>query len=312
VDGGSFRLLDPDGGRVPAVVEYRAASRTAILHPDAPLPPGRYTARLGSAITDRAGNALEPVTWRFNVRASNDVSVHLPSGRRARLVAGAHVGYAVNQDGTIADRHRDVLRDVQLVEVSRRATLSGLPGGWLLVSSGRWSGYWMRESPRAGLRGSTAEQTLPDGARLVIRTGKHTGYRFDGARIVRTRTATMERTVRVDAGACAIVNGRQYVRATEGAFAGYWLPESGRAHRPGGRDILDLRTTPAATIPAGRWTAYRYAADGSVLQTRTMRRATASSARAVGWAVINGRAHVAIVSGPWAGFWLPEDGVRLS
>jgi hypothetical protein len=63
----SFRLERPDGSAVPAGISYHAASRTALLAPDAPLAADtRYTARLTTAVRSAAGAPLaEAVSWSF-------------------------------------------------------------------------------------------------------------------------------------------------------------------------------------------------------------------------------------------------------
>ena len=66
VDASSFRLTDPNGALVPAAVSYNAVSRTATLNPDQGLTAGtNYTATLGSAISDAAGNPLAATSWTF-------------------------------------------------------------------------------------------------------------------------------------------------------------------------------------------------------------------------------------------------------
>ncbi|WP_224364739.1 Ig-like domain-containing protein [Hyalangium versicolor] len=63
----SFQLLDPSGTPVAGEVIYDYSVRHALFIASAPLQPGvRYTARLDTAVTDAAGNALaSPVSWSF-------------------------------------------------------------------------------------------------------------------------------------------------------------------------------------------------------------------------------------------------------
>ena len=66
VTGTSFTLTTPGGPSVPAAVTYSATTRVATLNPTATLDPDtKYTVTLSSAITDKAGNALNTTTWTF-------------------------------------------------------------------------------------------------------------------------------------------------------------------------------------------------------------------------------------------------------
>jgi len=59
-------LATADGTTVPAAVTYSAGSRTATLNPTATLAADTaYTATLGSAVKDRAGKTVAPLTWTF-------------------------------------------------------------------------------------------------------------------------------------------------------------------------------------------------------------------------------------------------------
>lgn len=72
INGATFQLRDPSDNLIPGAVTYHAATRSAILVPDAALAPGTtYTARLAGAgsaprATDLAGNSLgADRTWSF-------------------------------------------------------------------------------------------------------------------------------------------------------------------------------------------------------------------------------------------------------
>jgi hypothetical protein len=80
---------------VPASVSYTSATMTAILDPASALQPAAtYEARLGSAITDLAGNGLVGgYTWTFMTSAAPDVTP--PAGVSDLAV--------VDQDGTSLD-----------------------------------------------------------------------------------------------------------------------------------------------------------------------------------------------------------------
>lgn len=66
VGGTSLTLATADGNDVPASVTYSPGTRLAILNPTATLSADTsYTATLTSAVKDRAGNAVAPVSWTF-------------------------------------------------------------------------------------------------------------------------------------------------------------------------------------------------------------------------------------------------------
>ena len=62
----SLTLATADGTAVPAAVTYSAATHVATLNPTATLAADTaYTATLSSAVKDRAGNTVAPLTWTF-------------------------------------------------------------------------------------------------------------------------------------------------------------------------------------------------------------------------------------------------------
>jgi hypothetical protein len=191
--------------------------------------------------------------------------------------------------------------------VGHRATLPNLPGRWLHVEDGTFRGRWLRESPRAHLLGESEWASYDDGVVMVMRRGRHAGYRFDA-----DGSVTASRSTRLDARATAridgrrIVNGKAYLQVVSGTWAGYLVRESRRAFRPGTIERMNFPDLAPVILRAGTYTGYRYARDGDLLgrTTATLRHSSRVSARA--WAVINGVPHFRISEGTWAGTWVPE------
>lgn len=146
--------------------------------------------------------------------------------------------------------------------------------------------------------------------------GWHTGYRFDsGGRV------TGHLTKWLPSASSAPADRRQrirlhgiYYRVTKGAFAGYWVPEA--ASRVALRRFVlrhDYLPHRPVTLAAGTWTGYRFVSGTTTVSSST--RATYSrptSTTFIASAVINGRLHVLVDRGRYAGYWLPVlSGVSL-
>jgi len=68
IDDTSFTLSSANGGAVGGTVRFDGRTATAYLMPSAPLQgQTEYIASLAGTITDSAGNALAPTSWRFTV-----------------------------------------------------------------------------------------------------------------------------------------------------------------------------------------------------------------------------------------------------
>ncbi|MBC9734955.1 DUF4082 domain-containing protein [Nocardioides marmotae] len=102
VTGATF-VVESAGTPVAGTVAYDARSRTATFTPEAALAlDTAHTARLGTGITDVAGNALtDPVTWSFTTSAAPpppDVPA-VSDSSEADFAAGTTEGTAVRPDG---------------------------------------------------------------------------------------------------------------------------------------------------------------------------------------------------------------------
>jgi hypothetical protein len=89
-------------------------------------------------------------------------------------------------------------------------------------------------------------------------------------------------------------------------WAGYLVPESAVAYRPGRIERIGFPARPRIVFNAGTYTGYVYRSDGSVASRVTATLPHASGAAASAWAVINGVPHFLVHNGIWAGTWVPE------
>jgi hypothetical protein len=228
-----------------------------------------------------------------------------------RFKPGTHVGYRFDGSGAISDTLTRQLDRRDYTHATQRRTIAGLPGVWLLVDDGAWAGYWLRESERAGLLGRVGTSSWADPKRVVIRSGKHVGYRFaEDGDATATRSGTVGASI-AHASKRTVINGAWYLRITNGRWAGYWLPESRDAHVPGALDLADLGG-PDVDIPSGTRTGFRYDGNGNVAGERTRTTSQRLTPPARAWAIVNGRRSLYMEGGLWAGYWLPEsNGVQL-
>ena len=163
------------------------------------------------------------------------------------------------------------------------------------------------ESPGVHLPGETERWSAPATTKLSFVAGSHIGYRYDrSGNVIATLTANLSRPSGAAASVRAVINGRPHWWVTNGMWAGHWLPESARAHRPGYLDQTSIDGTRVA-FAAGTYTAYRYDSSGTRLESKSATLSTRSGAPIAGWAVINGRAHALIEAGIWEGMWMPID-----
>jgi spore germination protein YaaH len=147
---------------------------------------------------------------------------------------------------------------------------------------------------------------------LSFGPGTTTGYRFDAhGNVIASRSATLtaasnastsrrSKTIPGHSGAWFYV--------VNGIWAGYWVPESARVHLSGIAELALYNPTRSVSFQAGTHTGYRFFSTWQVSGSRSFALASASSAAADRYAVINGRAYVYVVNGVWAGYWMPLGG----
>ena len=292
------------GANVPASVVWDAALRQITVVPSAPLPTGAsITAWIGPGMTDAAGNPVGAATWTFRTAPG---TAYQP-WRRATLGVGSHTAYVIGEDGTLRTPRSLTLTSAGSGDVGQRAQLPNLPGRWLYLLTGPFGRGWVRESANDRLAGETERTTYATPVTISLRIGTHTGYRFDAAGgVLATKTIRLAAAGTTNAGARAIINGRPYLLVVDGAWAGYWMPESTVAFRPGIIARIDFPRVPRLSIAPGTYTGYRFTSAGAVSGVITASLGRPSGANAGAWAIINGRPYFLVTNGIWAGTWLAE------
>jgi spore germination protein YaaH len=146
---------------------------------------------------------------------------------------------------------------------------------------------------------------------MTFLSGAHTGFRFDAAGLV---TATRTATLAAPSGAATslrstVIPGQPgpWLLVDNGIWAGYWIRESTRAYVPGEVDRVTFAGPRLVSFAIGTHTGYRFTATGAVSASKTATLGNSSSAQASARAVINGRPHLLIANGIWAGYWVPES-----
>jgi spore germination protein YaaH len=144
---------------------------------------------------------------------------------------------------------------------------------------------------------------------LVFLAGTTVGYRFNGSGAVvasRAFTLTSPSSATTSQRSTAIAgHAGAWFYVTNGVWAGYFVQESPRVYLPGVSEQVVYSPVHTVSFLAGTHVGYRFSSSWQISGTRSYALARSSSASANRWAVINGRAHVAIVNGVWAGYWIP-------
>jgi hypothetical protein len=310
--GSSVVLTRLDGSAVPAALAYDPTARRLTVDPGG-LGAGAYRLSLTDHIRDHAGNRLAGHSTTFSVTPSGGSwTTPLAPARQVLFSGGSHTGYRFDASGNVTGSRSATLARASGALAGTRATIPGRPGRWLAITNGIWAGYWVRESPRAGLAGSVESQSLPGTTRIILASGSHTGYRFDaGGRVIATKTAPLASTSGANLNGRGVINGRTYLAVTNGIWAGYWVPESSRSYVAGLREHRDMlgRTT---RFSAGTHVGHRFDAAGTIVGSRSGTLSRGSGAPAIAWAIVNGAPRFLIGAGVWAGYWVPESGSVLA
>jgi hypothetical protein len=231
----SFTVTDASGLSVPGAVSYSSLTRTATFTPTVALEPGTaYTARLSNDVRGAVGKRLAAQAWSFTTAGvlKPTVTAYLPSVPLS-LGVGTNTGYKFTLHGKPTLAKHATLAAAATVTTSLRRTIAGQAGTWFRVTSGRWNGYWLRESDAVALSGGSAAATAGDQlfsppARVGVKKGTHTGYAFGPAgEMTATRTAT---GVYREGNAAELraLPGQTglWFRMTSGTWKGYWLRAS--------------------------------------------------------------------------------------
>jgi hypothetical protein len=239
VDPSTFTLTDAFGFTVKATVRWRADLRRAVVIPSRPLVPLEwYTARLSEAILSPAGVPLAPLEWRFRTKedGGDGTSATWEAGRALTVRRGTHTGYHFDPNGGVTATLTDTFATEASLTTSTRRFVPNQSGTWFHVTDGTLAGYWVRQSavvhladePPAG-GAATAVTTYDPPARITIRKGTHTGYRFDDAGLPTVeKTGTLRWSVKADAAALETVVNQSgtWFRVTSGKWDGFWLRAS--------------------------------------------------------------------------------------
>jgi hypothetical protein len=145
--------------------------------------------------------------------------------------------------------------------------------------------------------------------RIKFDAGTYTGYQFDSAgRVTASRTGRLYHASGARADRRGTVAGQagQWLHVYDGMWAGYWVRETSHVRIGGTIWVHALAATTRISFASGTHTGYRFAADGTVIASKTARLWHASGANTNQRAVINGAWHLHVTNGAWAGYWVRE------
>ena len=149
----------------------------------------------------------------------------------------------------------------------------------------------------------------PAAAALPVRleAGPQAGYKFDSAgTVLQAKKVTISSPVDVSADSRAWITGRgHHLRIVSGTFSGYWIKESMTAYVPG--LVVNAIYSPSIRVafPAGSYLGYKFDAAWKIGSTKRAVLASDSGAQIARRGVIHGRPFGEVVSGIWAGYWVP-------
>src|SRR5262245_59337985 len=141
-----------------------------------------------------------------------------------RIEAGPQVGYHFSSSGAVTGTKTLTFRSPMNTTASDRRSI-GTRGQHILVAAGPMAGWWLRESGVAYVRGYVGTTTLTPAPALTLAIGRYEVYKFDAAGSwtdASLYTVSTPSTVHVDQR--SRINGRAYLRLSDGPMAGWWLP----------------------------------------------------------------------------------------
>jgi hypothetical protein len=228
-------VADLQGLSVPGTVSYSAVTSTATFAPTVPLEPGTtYAARLSPDVRGAVGKRLAAHSWTLTMAGGLNptVTTYAPFVPLS-LAVGTNTGYKFTLAGKPTLEKHVTLAAAATATTSLRRTIAGQAGTWFYVTSGRWKGYWLRESDAVSLPGGSiaaagSEQVFSPPARVGVRKGTYTGYTF-GASGAMTGTRTSTGVYREgNAAELRALPGQTglWFRMTSGPWKGHWLRAS--------------------------------------------------------------------------------------
>jgi hypothetical protein len=144
---------------------------------------------------------------------------------------------------------------------------------------------------------------------VQFQKGSHVGYTFDSAGNI---TGSKTLTLSAISGAHAdqrirVMNKNYYYRITNGALAGYLVPEVYGQRILLGK-VQEQTYTPTRTLSfaPGTYTGYAYDSAGNVIATKSGTWAKTSGAPLGSTAWVNGRLSYQVTAGAFVGYWLPH------
>jgi hypothetical protein len=157
------------------------------------------------------------------------------------FLKATHTGYQFNTAGAMTAQKTYTLAATSSAYASQRSSFTSQSGTWFYISSGLWSGYWIRQSSVMYLQSAPVAE--PPGANaaysptrnLTFLKGTHTGYQFSG-----TGAMTAVKTYTLAANSSAFTSKRGAVTnqsgsfyfVTTGVWAGYWIRASDVVYLP--------------------------------------------------------------------------------
>jgi subtilisin family serine protease len=244
------------------------------------------------------GSSMLPASTPFSFTMSEPVTGVDSSSVRLTDPSGATIDAAVGYDPATRRavvRPRAPLPTATIIRLSLTAAIRDLAGNPIARS-----GWTFTTAP--GL-------AYAPWRTVTLLAGSQTGYRVaaDGT-IHATLTATLPRASGASVGQRATLPNLpgRWLHVENGIFAGTWLPESRRAALAGTTELTPLPAGTRILFTSGSHMGYRFDASGHVIASRTATLASASGALTDAVSVVNGRRHHRVMSGIWAGYWLPE------
>ena len=142
---------------------------------------------------------------------------------------------------------------------------------------------------------------------IRLEAGPQTGFTVSSSGAVLTsKSVVLAKPVTVQSSERVWITGKgAHHRITSGSLAGYLVRESMTAYYPG--MIVTRSFAPAARIafPAGSYLGYQFDATWKISATKRGVLAASSGATVSRRAVILGRPFAQVVTGTWAGYWIP-------
>ncbi|HEX6474640.1 MAG TPA: Ig-like domain-containing protein [Candidatus Limnocylindria bacterium] len=235
VSASTFTVADTEGLTVPGTVSYSSATQTATFTPTVAMEPGTtYRASVSSDVRGAVGKRLAAMSWWFGMAGDRKPSITVYSpATELSLGRGSNSGYKFTLDGKpTASKHATITSAATAMTTVRR-TIPGQSGTWFRVTSGKWKGFWLRESDAVVLAGGSVTSTGGDQvfdpvARVGIKKGTHTGYQFGPAgEMLATRQSTGAYR-EGNAAELRALPGQTglWFRMTSGTWKGYWLRAS--------------------------------------------------------------------------------------